>query len=142
MNSLKASLPDNAKFQKSHVSFMGGNMGVPMSKAYATMVALKVEDQMVPVMFSRIHDLNAAPRNEDELRQIFLDEGIDAKKFDSAYKGFAVDSMVRRFDKNFKDSGLRGVPAIVVNNKYLVEMGSIKSTKDLTDLVNYLLTLK
>ncbi|PML09754.1 thiol:disulfide interchange protein [Vibrio breoganii] len=142
MKSLKASLPANAKFQKSHVSFMGGNMGLPMSKAYATMVALKVEEQMVPVMFSRIHDLNAAPRNEDELRQIFLDEGIDAKKFDSAYKGFAVDSMVRRFDKNFKDSGLRGVPAIVVNNKYLVEMGGIKSTKDLTDLVNYLLTLK
>ncbi|TKG31144.1 thiol:disulfide interchange protein DsbA/DsbL [Vibrio breoganii] len=142
MKSLKASLPANAKFQKSHVSFMGGNMGLPMSKAYATMVALKVEDQMVPVMFSRIHDLNAAPRNEDELRQMFLDEGIDAKKFDSAYKGFAVDSMVRRFDKNFKDSGLRGVPAIVVNNKYLVEMGGIKSTKDLTDLVNYLLTLK
>jgi thiol:disulfide interchange protein DsbA len=139
---LKQSLPADAKFQKTHVSFMGGNMGVPMSKAYATMLMLKEEDKMVPVMFRRIHDLNAAPRNEDELRQMFLDEGVDAKKFDSAYKGFAVDSMVRRFDKQFKDSGLRGVPAIVVNNKYHVQTGAIKSNQQLAELVNYLLTLK
>ncbi|GAM65365.1 disulfide interchange protein dsbA [Vibrio ishigakensis] len=142
MDTLKKSLPENAKFQKTHVSFMGGNMGVPMSKAYATMVVLKAEDQMVPVMFRRIHQLNAAPKNEDELRQIFLDEGIDAKKFDAAYKGFAVDSMQRRFDKQFKDAGLRGVPSIVVNGKYLVQTGSIKSTQDLINLVNYLLTQK
>lgn len=142
IKTLKQSLPSNAKFQKTHVSFMGGNMGMPMSKAYATMVALKEEDKMVPVMFRRIHDLNSAPRNEDELRQMFLDEGVDAIKFDSAYKGFAVDSMVRRFDKQFKDSGLRGVPAIVVNNKYHVQIGAIKSDKQLSDLVNYLLTLK
>ncbi len=142
MQTLKKSLPSNAKFQKTHVSFMGGNMGLSMSKAYATMVVLKEEDKMVPVMFRRIHQLNAAPRNEEELRQIFLDEGIDAKKFDAAYKGFAVDSMQRRFDKQFKDAGLRGVPSIVVNGKYLVEMGSIKSTQDLINLVNYLLTLK
>ncbi|MGR5096492.1 thiol:disulfide interchange protein DsbA/DsbL [Vibrio maritimus] len=136
---LKKKIPADAKFQKNHVSFMGGNMGMSMSKAYATMIALKVEDKMVPVMFRRIHDLNQPPRNDEELRQIFLDEGVDAKKFDSAFKGFAVDSMVRRFDKQFKDSGLSGVPAVVVNNKYLVESGSIQSLDEYFDLVNFLL---
>ena len=139
---LKKQLPDNAKLVKVHVSFMGGNMGVPMSKAYAAMVALKAEDKMVPVMFNRIHNLQKAPKNEEELRQIFLDEGIDAKAFDSAYKGFAVDSMVRRIDKQFQNSGLRGVPAIVVNNKYLVQAPSIKSMDEYFELVNFLLKLK
>ncbi|WP_104398572.1 thiol:disulfide interchange protein DsbA/DsbL [Vibrio penaeicida] len=139
---LKKQLPDNAKLVKVHVSFMGGNMGVPMSKAYAAMVALKAEDKMVPVMFNRIHNLQKPPKNEEELRQLFLDEGIDAKAFDSAYKGFAVDSMVRRFDKQFQDSGLRGVPAIVVNNKYLVQAPSIKSMDEYFELVNFLLKLK
>ncbi|OBT15641.1 thiol:disulfide interchange protein [Vibrio sp. UCD-FRSSP16_10] len=142
INNLKKALPANAKFQKSHVSFMGGNMGTPMSKAYATMIALEVEDQMIPVMFDLIHNKNAAPRTEQQLRQIFLDNGISAKKFDAAYNGFAVDSMVRRFDKQFKDSGLTGVPSIVINNKYLVEISSIKSSEDLNNLVNYLLKLK
>ncbi|MCF7488578.1 thiol:disulfide interchange protein DsbA/DsbL [Vibrio sp. A2-1] len=136
---LKQQLPKDAKLQKNHVSFMGGNMGLPMSKAYATMIALKIEDKMVPVMFNRIHTMNKPPRDEAELRQIFLDEGIDAKKFDAAYNGFAVDSMVRRFDKAFKDSGLSGVPAVVVNNRYLVEAQGINSLDEYFELVNFLL---
>lgn len=136
---LKQQLPKDAKLQKNHVSFMGGNMGLPMSKAYATMIALKVEDKMVPVMFNRIHTMNKPPRDEAELRQIFLDEGVDAKKFDAAYNGFAVDSMVRRFDKAFKDSGLSGVPAVVVNNRYLVEAQGISSLDEYFELVNFLL---
>ncbi|MGR5178645.1 thiol:disulfide interchange protein DsbA/DsbL [Vibrio parahaemolyticus] len=136
---LKKKIPADAKFQKNHVSFMGGNMGMSMSKAYATMVALKVEDKMVPVLFNRIHNMNKPPRNDDELRQIFLDEGVDAKKFDATFNGFAVDSMVRRFDKQFKDSGLTGVPAVIVNNKYQVEAGSIQSLEEYFELVNFLL---
>ncbi|ARP39641.1 MULTISPECIES: thiol:disulfide interchange protein DsbA/DsbL [Vibrio] len=136
---LKQQLPKDAKLQKNHVSFMGGNMGLPMSKAYATMIALKVEDKMVPVMFNRIHTMNKPPRDEAELRQIFLDEGVDAKKFDAAYNGFAVDSMVRRFDKAFKDSGLSGVPAVVVNNRYLVDAQGISSLDEYFELVNFLI---
>lgn len=136
---LKQQLPADVKLQKNHVSFMGGNMGLPMSKAYATMIALKVEDKMVPVMFNRIHNMRKPPRDEAELRQIFIDEGIDAKKFDAAYNGFAVDSMVRRFDKAFKDSGLSGVPAVIVNNRYLVEAQGISGLDEYFELVNFLL---
>ncbi len=56
-----------------------------------------------------------------------------------AINGFAVDSMVRRFDKQFKDSGLTGVPAVIVNNKYLVEAGGITSLDEYFELVNFLL---
>ncbi|MGC9403930.1 thiol:disulfide interchange protein DsbA/DsbL [Vibrio genomosp. F10] len=137
---MKQQLPEDAKLLKSHVSFMGGSMGKPVSKAYATMIALKVEDKMVPVLFNRIHNMGKPPKNEEELRQIFLDEGVDGKKYDAAYNGFAVDSMVRRFDKQFQDSGLTGVPALVVNNRYLVQAQSIKTTTEYFELVNYLLT--
>ncbi|MBJ2148680.1 thiol:disulfide interchange protein DsbA/DsbL [Vibrio sp. IB15] len=136
---LKQQLPKDATLQKNHVSFMGGKMGLPMSKAYATMIALKVEDKMVPVMFNRIHNMRKPPRDEAELRQIFIDEGIDTKKFDAAYNGFAVDSMVRRFDKAFKDSGLSGVPAVIVNNRYLVEAQGINGLDEYFELVNFLL---
>ncbi len=139
---LKQQLPEGVKLQKNHVSFMGGKMGPSMSKAFATMVALKVEDKMIPVMFNRIHNMRKAPRDDAELRQIFLDEGVDANKFDSTFKGFAADSMVRRMDKQFEDSGLTGVPAVIVNNKYLVQAQSIKTMDEYFALVNYLLELK
>lgn len=136
---LKKQLPEGVKLQKNHVSFMGGNMGKSMSKAYATSIALKVEDKMTPVLFNRIHNMNKAPKNDEELRQIFLDEGVDAKKFDAAFNGFAVDSMVRRFDKQFKDSGLSGVPAVLVNNRYLVQAQGINTLDEYFELVNFLL---
>ncbi|NAW63056.1 MULTISPECIES: thiol:disulfide interchange protein DsbA/DsbL [Vibrio] len=137
---LKEQLPAEVRLQKNHVSFMGGNMGKSMSKAYATMLALNVEDQMLPVMFNRIHNQRKAPKNDQELRQIFTDEGIDGAKFDAAFNGFAVDSMVRRFDKQFQDSGLTGVPAVVVNNRYLVQAQGIKTVDEYFELVNFLLT--
>ena len=137
---LKKNLPDNAKLQKNHVSFMGGNMGKSMSKAYATSVVLGVEDKMTPVLFARVHDMQKPPRNDNELRQIFLDEGVSAEDFDGAFNSFAVNSMVNRFNKAFQDSGLTGVPAVIVNNKYLVEAGKVKSVDEYFELVNYLLT--
>ncbi|WP_068711307.1 thiol:disulfide interchange protein DsbA/DsbL [Vibrio tritonius] len=139
ISKLDSHLPDGVKLEKNHVSFMGGNMGFNMSKAFATMVALNVKDKMIPVMFDRIHNQRNAPKNVEELRQIFVDHGVDGKKFDDAFNGFAVDSMARRGDKDFQAKGLQGVPSIVVNNQYLVEMGSLKSIDEFYDLVNYLL---
>ncbi|WP_318459927.1 thiol:disulfide interchange protein DsbA/DsbL [Photobacterium leiognathi] len=136
---LKTKLPENAKLQKMHVSFMGGPMGKVMSKAFATSVVLGVQDKMVPVFFNRIHTMNKPPRNEEEVRQIFIDEGVPAAEFDGAFNSFAVNSMVSRFDKAFEDAGITGVPAVVVNNKYLVKTGKIKSADEYFELVNYLL---
>lgn len=141
MNELKKQIPDNTKFQRVHVSFLGRDMAVPMAKAYATMVSLEVEDKMVPYIFSQIHEKNSAPSNEQELRQMFIDNGISAEKFDGTYKSFAIDSMQKRFDKQVKDAGLTGVPSVVVNNKYLVKTTNVKTADDYFDLVNYLLSL-
>ena len=139
MRELKTKLPDNVKFQQMHVSFMGGPMGKVMSKVFATAVVLNVTDKMVPVLFNRIHTLNQPPRNEAEIRQIFIDGGIPAAEFDGAFNSFAVNSMVTRFDKSFEDAGLTGVPAIIVNNKYLIKTGKIKFADEYFELVNFLL---
>lgn len=137
---LKKQLPEGVKFQKSHVSFMGGNMGKSVSKAYAIMVMLDIEDKMVPVLFNRIHNMSKPPRNDEELRQIFLDEGVSEKDYDGAFKSFANNSMVNRFNKSFQDSGLTGVPAVVVNNKYLVQTNKITSAEEYYELINWLTT--
>jgi len=139
IKALKETLPDNAKLQKNHVSFMGGPMGNSMSKAYSTAVVLGVEDKMIPVLFNRVHTMKKPPRNDQELRQIFIDEGMTAEDFDGAYNSFAVNSMVNRSNKAFKDSGLTGVPAVIVNNKYLVQAGKLQSTEEYFELVNFLL---
>lgn len=138
---LKSSMPTEAKFEKVHVAFMGSKTAAPMAKSYATMIALGVEDKMVAAMFKQIHELRQAPKDEVALRQIFIDYGIDAEKYDAAYNSFAVNSMQKRFDKQFEASTLTGVPGVLVNNKYIVKPDNIKSFEEYNQLVNYLLTL-
>jgi thiol:disulfide interchange protein DsbA len=138
---LKAGISSKVKFQKYHVSFMGGSMGVSLAKAYATMGLLGIEEKMRPILFKQIQELRQAPKNDDELKQIFIDNGVDGESFEKAFNSFQVDSMQKRFDKAFTDTGLRGVPSIVVNNKYHVTPdASIKSIEDYIELINYLLT--
>ncbi|MFH4528624.1 thiol:disulfide interchange protein DsbA/DsbL [Vibrio diabolicus] len=138
---LKPALPKEAKFEKVHVGFMGGDMAIPMAKSYATMVSLGVEDTMIPAMFAQIHQKRQAPKDEAELKQLFIDNGVEGKKFDAAYNSFAVNSMQKGFDKQFSASTLRGVPGVVVNNKYIVLANEIRTYDEYNQLVNYLLTL-
>ena len=148
MKWLRNKLPDNVIFQKKHVSFMGGTMGISMSKAYATMVELDIEEKMTQVLFNRIHDMHKYPNNDRELRQIFLDTEANSspllklkfqKKFEATFKSFEVDSIVRSMDSQFKEYSLTGLPAIVVNEKYLIQTPQI-SHDEYLELVNYLLS--
>ncbi|ACH67128.1 thiol:disulfide interchange protein DsbA/DsbL [Aliivibrio fischeri] len=141
IKNLKPALAKNVKFEKVHVAFMGNDMAVPMAKSYATMVVLGVEDKMVPAMFKQIHELGQRPKNEDELRQLFINNGIDPDKYDEAYNGAAVNAMQRKFDIQFEASTLTGVPGVLVNNKYIVKPNAIRSYDEYNQLVNYLLTL-
>ncbi|MGF1910930.1 thiol:disulfide interchange protein DsbA/DsbL [Vibrio kasasachensis] len=141
VKNLKPALNDDVTFEKVHVGFMGGDMAEPMVKAYATMAQLQVKERMIPAMFEQIHVLRKAPQSETELRQVFIDNGVSAGAFDLVYNSKAVEMKLEEYTEQFKNSTLRGVPAVVVNNKYIVVASKIKSFDEYNQLVNYLLTL-
>lgn len=140
MTYLKDNVKKGTPINKNHVSFMGGAMGKALNRAYATAIMLDVEDTMVAEIFNRIQNTKTPPKNEVELRQIFIDAGVDPKKYDGTINSFAANSMANRFDKSFQATGLGGVPAVVINGKYHVTPKTIKTEKEYVELVNFLLT--
>lgn len=114
-------------------------MGYPMTKAYATMVFLNIEEKMSQVVFDQLHQIRVPPRNTTELRQLFLDNDIQEKAFDDAYHSFLVNSMAKNFDKDFQEAGVIGIPSIVVNNKYLTIPQSLKTIESYFSLLSFLL---
>lgn len=131
------------KVNKNHVSFIGRNMGVEMQKAFAAAELLKVEEKISPAIFAAVHEQKRRMSSREDLRVIFTDAGIEAKKFDAAVNSFAVNGMVSRMDKNTRDMKIRGVPALIVNGKYQINMGSLKASGEefnvkLTQLIKYL----
>lgn len=139
---LKQQVPDNAKVVKNHVSFMGGNMGDVVTRAYATAVVLDAQDTIIPVMFNRIQVAQNPPKSLADVRQMFVDNGIDGSEFDGAYNSFSANSMAKRFDQSFEKAGLRGVPAVIVNGKYHVTPKTVETPEEYFQLINFLLTQK
>lgn len=135
---LKAKLPKNVEFKRNHVSFLGGEMGEEMVRAYAVAKILGVDDKINPAIFKAIHKDRQQLTSRDDIRQIFIDNGVSGEDFDGAVNSFAVNGLVAQMDKNTRDFKVRGVPTVIVNGKYKVKTGSVHSEDEYINLVKYL----
>ncbi|WP_298443142.1 thiol:disulfide interchange protein DsbA/DsbL [uncultured Ferrimonas sp.] len=140
---IKSGLGEGVKFEQAHVDFInrdGANSGAQLSRALAIAKVLKVEDTIEMALFGAIHDAKRKFATESAIKQLFIDNGVSGDDYDKAAKSFPVNAMVKKWKKDQVSSGIRGVPALIVNNKYQVEMSSIKSLDELHQLLNYLAT--
>ncbi|MCL1095933.1 thiol:disulfide interchange protein DsbA/DsbL [Shewanella kaireitica] len=139
---IKASLPEGVTFKQNHVDFINGNMGVEMSRAFAVAHQLKVDEKMETAIFSAIHDKKQHFTNRDDVKAIFVANGVDGKAFDAAANSFMVNAQMSQMKRATQNAKISGVPALVVNGKYRVETGAIKSYDELLDIAYYLTTMK
>ena len=139
---LKKSLPEGVPMKKNPVAFLGREMGPEFQRAYAVANLLNVEGKLTPAIFDKIHNQKQVPQSRGDLKQIFVDNGVPAEEFDGAVDSFAVSGMVSQFDRNTESYNVRGVPAFLVNGKYMVKIESITSQEQFNQLVQFLLAKK
>lgn len=130
-DAVKKVLPEGAKMTKYHVNFMGP-LGKKMTEAWAVAMALGVEDKVTKPMFEGIHKTKTL-QTEDDIRKVFINAGVKAEEYDSALNSFVVKSLVAKQEKVAEDLKLRGVPAVYVNGKYMVNNGGL----DTSSMENY-----
>lgn len=144
IDELKKGLNPAASFSKSHVSFMPhGNKEVQdaIMRAFASAELLKAEDKIMPALFKAIHVEKKKMKTAADVRQVFFDNGITAKKLDSAWNSFMAEGKIAQMIQAQTTMKVRGVPSIIVNGKYRVK-GGVNGTPEYIQLVNYLTTLK
>lgn len=139
---IKANLPEGVVFKQNHVEFIGREMGPEMSRAFAVAHQLNVDEKIEHALFSAIHEQQQRFVSRDDIRQVFIANGIDGKAFDAAANSFMVSAQMAQMKRATENAKLSGVPALVVNGKYRVETGAIKSYDELLDIAYYLTTLK
>ncbi|MGI2260612.1 thiol:disulfide interchange protein DsbA/DsbL [Shewanella sp. GXUN23E] len=135
---IKQTLPEGVTFDQAHVEFIGGPMGEQMSRAYAIAKQLGVLDKVEPALFSAIHEKRQRFTSADDIRDVFIANGVSGKDFDAAANSFMVNSQVAKMRKDTKNAGIQGVPSLIVNDKYLVMTDNIKSYQDMLDIAYYL----
>jgi len=143
---LKAQLPDNIALVKNAIDGMPGRdiaIEELLSKALLTAKLLKVEDKIVATIFKYIYVNKATFTNETDIKNIFLLQGIEEQRFDKIFNSFSVKTGVNKMRKNtetLRNQGISSVPTVIVNGKYKVETGAIKSKEQYIELVLYLLS--
>ncbi|MDB2355684.1 MULTISPECIES: thiol:disulfide interchange protein DsbA/DsbL [unclassified Pseudoalteromonas] len=143
---LEKSLPSGAEFVKSHVNFLGGlSPQVQSNLSYAYIIAKQngKGEQVADQIFKSIHVQRAPLDNIKDVKQLLELNGIDNAKFDQEIASMPVIAAERAMQdkqKKFSKLGaLTGVPTFIVNDKYKININTIKSQQQLDELVAFLL---
>lgn len=145
---VKKDLPEGVKFVKSHTDFMRNTSSENQHKlTIAAIVAqkLKVGEKINDAIFEAIHKERKKFESDAQIRQLFVDNGVDGATFDKAYNSFSVKGLANKQKKLqmelSRGNKLGGVPAFIVNGKYKLNRDKLKNMEDYNNLIKYLLTL-
>jgi protein dithiol oxidoreductase (disulfide-forming) len=152
MDKIKKSLPANAHMGYLPASFNAGESWPMFQRVYYTAVALGLMPKMHETIFSGVWTSNELavvdaggqklrspqPTIEDAAKFVAKKAGIKPEQFLATAKSFSVDANCRRADQLVKSYKITGTPSLVINGRYLVSMGGVKSESELIELVNWL----
>ena len=147
-DAVKKNLPADTKMVKYHVDFLGGDLGPVTTQAWAVAMALGVEDKVTAPIFDGIQKTQTIT-DPASLKETFIKAaGISAADYDAAWNSFAVKALVAQQQKAAADVDLRGVPAIFVNGRYMVNNGGLDTSSmdnfvaDYANVVKFLVSQK
>jgi len=116
LNKWLAKKPANVKFVRIPAIFR--DSWVPHARAYYTAEALGVLDKTHSKFFTAVHKDRRRLQTEKDIAAFFVSNGVKQKDFDQAWNSFVVQSRVKRAITLTRQSGIKGVPAMLVNGKY------------------------
>ena len=114
---ISESLPEGTPFKQYHVDFLG-RQSENLTRAWALAIAIKAEEKVKLPLFKAAQANTLSSMND--IRQIFIDNGISAEQFDGGINSFAVSGLVAKQQNLVEKYQLRGVPDFYVNGKYRV----------------------
>jgi thiol:disulfide interchange protein DsbA len=146
---IEKALPAGTKFEKSHVDFMRSASQETqqlLSRALIASQKLKLGHKIIDAIFDHIHTQSKPFSDINDIKALFVANGIAAEEFDNAMNSFSVKGAANKMKKAQEDLSNRqvmtGVPMFIVNNKYKIISKELRSQQDYNDLVQFLLTKK
>lgn len=133
----KATLPKNVSFIRQPAVF--NELWGKHAKAFFTAEVLGVADKVHADFFHAIQVKQEKLSSEEDLAAFFVAHGIDEVAFHDAYNSFIVDTKMRQAKAMGPRYGITGVPALVVNGKYLVNGRSAGDKGGMIKVVNELI---
>jgi thiol:disulfide interchange protein DsbA len=110
-------LPKNVEFIRQPAVF--SELWGKHAKAFFVAESLGVVDKIHSDFFDAIQNKKQKLETEDELAAFFAAHGVKEADFHEAFKSFAIDAKMRQAPVIAGRYGITGVPAVIINGKYL-----------------------
>lgn len=107
-----------------------------MARFYYALEAIGEVDRLSGPVFNAIHQKGLKLVDERSISDWVTAQGVDAKKFSDAFNAFGVVSKAKRADQLSAAARVTGVPALVVDGRYLVVGKDIKTLPELLALTD------
>ena len=111
----------------------------PLAKAFYTAEQLGVLEQIHQPLFDAIHRENRNISDDESLKAFFVSRGIDADEFSRVYNSREVAEKVRFAEVMGREYRIPGVPAVIVNGKYLTGPSPARGFKRLERVLEKLI---
>lgn len=106
--------------------------------------SLDIQHEILDPVFNEIHNNKNRLRKPGKIGEFIesLNVGVDADKFEKTMKSFAVDAGLRRSTQLAQQSGITGVPAILVNGKYRTSVSMAGGHQQVISIIERLVELE
>jgi len=130
--------PDNVKLNRIAVVF-GRKAWEMMARGYIAAEMMGIVEESHIAMMDAIWKQGKQFRSMDELADFYSGFGVEKSAFIAHFQSFALDSQLRKSQRDVQLFGIQGTPSLVVNRKYRVT--SNKNVRDfdaMLDVVDFL----
>jgi thiol:disulfide interchange protein DsbA len=93
------------------------------ARVFYALESMGIEDRLHKPLMDAIHKDRLRITDDRQLAEWLGQQKVDVAKFQAALKSFAVESRLKRADQLVRDAKIDGVPALMVNGRYLVTAG-------------------
>ncbi len=131
-----ATKPDDVAFRRMPGIFR--ESWIPHAKAYYTAEKLGVLDTIHTALFDAIHKRKKKIHGDDAIKKFFVQHGVDRAEFMKIYESGEVERKVKQAYVMGQRYKLMGVPAVIVNGKYMISGSTAGSFENVLKVINQL----
>jgi len=131
-----AKLPDGVVFEQVPSSL--NPRWTEHARAYYSFQLMGQLEQTHRAFFDAIHIKRERLTDLDKIAGFVAERGLDEKAFREYYSSFPVETQIRKNVQREKRYGHNGVPAVIVNGKYLVSASLAGSNERMIQIMNFL----
>ena len=130
------SKPDDVEFR--HMPGIFRKNWIPHAKAFFTAEKLGILDSIHGPLFDAIHKEKKKIHDDASIKKFFVKHGVDKGEFTKIYESDEVNTKVKQAFVMGQRYKVTGVPALIVNGKYMVSGSTAGSLENVIKVINTL----